>query len=105
MLSKGLSFTFGSPCACIVEKYYTSLCLSLPPLKGWSSSYKRVQAEREGKHVEKREKESKLTWVCQTLAGTHLKTNQNQISLRLACPYIPTAACTRPSLIAATRAA
>lgn len=34
-LRQELSFTSGSPFACVVETCYTSLCFSLPPLKGW----------------------------------------------------------------------
>jgi hypothetical protein len=63
-LRQELSFTFGSPFACIVETCYASLCFSLPPLKGgvvtYVTSYKRVHVEREGKHEKKREKETVL---------------------------------------------
>ena len=34
-LLQELSFTFGSPFACVAQTCYASLCFSLPPLRGW----------------------------------------------------------------------
>jgi len=38
-LRQELSFTFGSPFACVACTYCASLCFSLSPLKGWVVTY------------------------------------------------------------------